>query len=228
MDRGSIESRVAALRRECAALAREVAASGRGLGADEAFELAGAAQGLANSADGLVGVLAAWGARVETALTSHGPVQRVHPVGFVDAMAATELALAAGVTDGVAGRKVALGAGLGERFPLVRDLVLAGDVAAPTAHKVLDACAGLDVDACARVDAQVAPRLGACDPARVTSAVRQVAQRVAAAQVTAQARRARRGRTVEVRPGDDGLTSWWALLPAATSAAAWAAVDQLA
>ncbi|MFQ6173445.1 hypothetical protein ACK8HX_17740, partial [Oryzobacter sp. R7] len=26
----------------------------------------------------------------------------------------------------------------------------------------------------------------------------------------------------------DGLTSWWALLPAATSAAAWAAVDQLA
>ncbi|MFQ6173225.1 hypothetical protein ACK8HX_16610, partial [Oryzobacter sp. R7] len=134
LDRRSIESRVAALRRECAALACEVASGGRALGPDHAFELAGAAQGLVNSADGLVGVLAAWGARVETALTSHGPVQRV----------------------------------------------------------------------------------------------RQVAQRVAADQVAAQARRCRRGRTVEVRPGEDGLTSWWALLPAATSAAAWAAVDQLA
>ena len=57
---------------------------------------------------------------------------------------------------------------------------------------------------------------------------RQVAARVAADQVAAQSqpdppRADRRG-----PPGDDGLTSWWALLPSATSAAAVAALDRLA
>ncbi|MGL4744414.1 MAG: hypothetical protein ACRCXL_08510 [Dermatophilaceae bacterium] len=33
---------------------------------------------------------------------------------------------------------------------------------------------------------------------------------------------------MEVSAGEDGLTSWWALLPTATAAAAWSAVDQLA
>jgi hypothetical protein len=138
------------------------------------------------------------------------------------------MSLATGVTEGVAGRKVALGAALGERFPLVRDLLVAGAVPVSCAQKVVDACAGLDLDACARVDAEVAPRLTTCDPARVTSLARQVASRVAAEPVAAQGERTRRGRTVEVSPATDGLTSWWALLPTATSAAAWAAVDQLA
>ena len=228
MDSASIGSRVAALREQCAALGAQVVAGGRGLSAEEAFELAGAAQGLANSADALVAVLGAWGARVETTLTSAGPSGRVHPVGFVDAMAATEMSLATGLTDGVAGRKAALGAGVGERFPLLREVFVAGEVPAVSVHKVLDACADLDLAACARVDAIVSPGLGGCDPARVTSVARQAAGRVAAQQVAAHAALTRRGRTVEVRPGEDGLTSWWALLPTATSAAAWAAVDTLA
>ena len=225
MDSESIGSRIAALREQCAALGEQVVCGGRGLSAEDAFELAGAAQGLANAADALVAVLGAWGARVETTLTSAGPVERVHPVGFVDAMAATEMALAYGLTEGVAGRKAALGAALGERFPLLRGRFVAGDVPAVSVHKVLDACAGLDVEACEQVDEVLAPRLGSCDPARVTSMARQAAARVAADQVTAQSERTRRGRTVEVRPGDDGLTSWWALLPSATSLAAFAAVD---
>ncbi len=228
MDSESIGSSIAALREQCAALGSDVASGGRGLSAEDAFELAGEAQGLANAADALVAVLGAWGARVETALTSAGPVERVHPVGFVDAMAATEMALATGLTEGVAGRKAALGAAVGERFPLLRGRFVAGDVPAVSVHRVLDACAGLDVEACEQVDEVLAPRLGSCDPARVTSMARQAAARVAADQVAAQSRRTRRGRTVEVRPGDDGLTSWWALLPSATSLAAFAAVDQLA
>ena len=59
----------------------------------------------------------------------------------------------------MAGRKVAPGGGRGERFPHVRDQLVAGNVPAVVVHKVVDACAGLDVDACAAVDAQVAPRL---------------------------------------------------------------------
>lgn len=228
MDRGRVSGRIAALRTECAALGREVADGGRSLDPAAAFELAGEAQGLANAADGLVAVAAAYGARVETTLTESGPWERTHPVGFVDAMAAAETSLATGLTEGVAGRKVALGAALSARFPRTRDLVLAGDVAAVTAHKVVDACAGLDLDACGRVDAELSGRLADLDPARVTAEARRVAARVAADQVAAQAARTRRARTVEVRAGEDGLTDWWAVLPTATSAAAWAAVEALA
>ena len=66
------------------------------------------------------------------------------------------------------------------------------------------------------------------DPARVAAETRRVAARVAADQVAAQAERTARGRTVGVRPGEDGLTDWYALLPTATSAAAWSAVTTLA
>ncbi len=201
---------------------------GHGLDPVEAFELAGEAQAVANCADGLVSVLGAWGARVETTMRESGPWERVHPVGYVDAMAAAEMSLATGVTEGLAGRKAALGAALGERFPAMRDLVLSGDLPVSSAHKVVEACAGLDVEACLRVDADLAPRLAAMDPARVTSAARTVAARVAADQVAAHAAKTRRCRTVEVRPGVDGLTEWFASLPTATSAAAWSAVESLA
>lgn len=228
MDRGAISSRIAALREECAALGREVVEGGRSLEADEAFALAGQAQGLANAADGLVAVAASWGARVETTMRETGPWERVHPVGYVDQMAATSLALEAGLTDGTAGRKVALGAALGERFPLTRDLVVDGAVPVMSAQKVVDACAGLDVEACERVDAQLARRLAAMDPSRVTSEARRVAALVAADQVAAHAATRRRVRTVQVRANEDGLTDWWALLPTATSAAMWSAVEQVA
>ena len=76
------------------------------------------------------------------------------------------------MTEGLAGRKAALGAALGERFPAMRDLVLSGDLPVSSAHKVVEACAGLDVEACLRVDAELAPRLAAMDPARVTSEAR--------------------------------------------------------
>ncbi|MBM6399507.1 HNH endonuclease signature motif containing protein [Phycicoccus sonneratiae] len=228
MDRGTISRRIAALREECAALGRELADRGRGLSAEDAFGLAGEAQGLANAADSLVAVAGAWGARVETTLREPGPWERVHPLGFVDAMAATEMSLACGLTEGVAGRKAALGAALGERFPAVRDLLVSGDVAAVTAHKVVDACAGLDADACVQVDAELAGRLPAMDPARVTGEARRVAGRVAADQVAAHAAKTRRGRCVETRAGVDGLTDWFASLPTATSSAMWSAVDSLA
>ncbi len=121
-----------------------------------------------------------------------------------------------------------MGAALGERFPQLRDLLLSGDLAAVNAQKVVDACAGLDVPACLTVDAELAPRLAAMDPARVTSEARRVAGRVAADQVAAHAALTKRGRCVDVRPGVDGLTDWFASLPAATSVAMWSAVETLA
>ena len=219
---------VTRLRADCAGLGRELVESGHRLTPDEAFGLAGELQGLVNAAEGAQGLAAACGARVEHTL--HEPTwrERVHPVGFVDEMAPAEMSAATGLTEGLAGRKVALGAALASRFPHLRDLVLAGDLPAASAHKVVDACAGLDPEACARVDAALAPRLAGMDPARVARAARETAARVAADQVAAQQERTRRGRTVQVRPGDDGLTEWWALLPTETSAAMVAAVEDLA
>ncbi|MGG5259615.1 DUF222 domain-containing protein [Phycicoccus avicenniae] len=228
MDRGTISSRIAALRDECARLGRELVESGRGLSSEDAFALAGEAQGLANSADALVAVSAAWGARFETRLSGDGPAERVHPVGFVDQMSGVMFCLEAGLTEGVAARKVALGAALGERFPSTRDLFVAGSVTAISAHKVIDACAGLDVEACGRVDAELAPRLPGLDPARVMSEARRVATRVAADQVAVHVALTKTGRRVEVCAGADGLSEWFASLPTATSAAMWSAVEQLA
>ena len=228
MDRGQLSSRIAALREECARLGRELAEGGLGLAPEDAFAVAGEAQHLANAADGVVAVAASLGARVEVRLSGPGPVERVHPVGFVDPMAATMFCLEAGLTEGVAGRKVVLGADLGERFPQVRASLVEGAVGTITAQKVVDACAGLDVDACLRVDAELAPRLGSMDPTRVMSEARRVAARVAADQVAAHAAKTKRGRCVEVRAGVDGLTEWFGSLPTATSAAMWSAVEDLA
>ena len=228
MEAATVQKRLESLLSECAELGRAVAAGGRGWSPDEAFEVAGEAQKVANAVDGLVAVAGAWGARVETRLTEHGPVERVHEVGFVDAMAAAEMSLATGMTEGLAGRKAALGAALGERFPRICDLVLSGGLSTASAHKVVDACSGLDRAACESVDTLLSPRLAEMDPAAVTSTARQVALRVAADQVAAQTSRSRRTRTVEVSPAGDGLTAWWALLPTAESAAMWSAVNDLA
>ncbi|MGL4176520.1 MAG: HNH endonuclease signature motif containing protein, partial [Dermatophilaceae bacterium] len=171
----------------------------------------------------------AWGARVEDRPAPGGFVQRVHPVGYVSEMAVSLACLETRVTEGLAGRKVRLGATLAERFPHLLGLLVGGELPTATAHKVLDACEGLDIDACLAVDEALAPRLAGLDPAAVTRSTRSVAARVAADQVAARAEATTRSRCVEVSPaGQDGLTAWWALLPAATAAAAYAAVDRVA
>ncbi len=90
MDTETLSRRIAGLREECARLGAELVEGGHSLSSEEAFALAGAAQGMANAADAVVAVAGAWGARVETTVRS-GSWERVHPVGFVDAMAATRM-----------------------------------------------------------------------------------------------------------------------------------------
>ncbi|MGL5867447.1 MAG: DUF222 domain-containing protein, partial [Dermatophilaceae bacterium] len=229
MDRGNLSSRIAALRAECVALGRELVAEGSALSVVEAFEVGGELQRLVNAVEGAQAVALAWGARVEERPVSGGFVERVHPVGFMSPMSASMACLETRVTEGLAGRKVRLGASLGERFPKVRDVLLSGDLGSAAAHKVLDACDGLDLDACAAVDDQLAARLAELDPAEVTRTVRRVAGRVAADQVAAHVERAKRGRYVEVRPGaEDGLAEVSAVLPSATAAVAWSAVENVA
>ena len=65
------------------------------------------------------------------------------------------------------------------------------------------------------------------DPARITTVARKVATRVAADQVAAATAKNKKDRAVQVTPGPDGTTDWWARLPAGRSAAAWAAIRDL-
>ncbi len=221
-------ARFAAAQQEMAAVGAEVAAMGAQMDVEDLFEITGAAQGVVNSAEGAQLAAAAHAAAHETRLTGHGPVAVHHEVGFVDAMAPSEVALVTGSTVGVAGNKVQLGADLGARFRRLLRAVMAGAVTTTAARKVVSACQGLDVEACGVVEAELVGRLPDLDPARVAAVARGVVSRVAPEQAAAQQRGNRRDRCVEVCPGPDGTTSWWALLPTSESAVAWSAVNTLA
>ncbi len=57
-------------------------------------------------------------------------------------------------------------------------------------------------------------RVVGMDPARITTVARKVATRIAADQVAAATAKNRKDRPVQVTPGPDGTTDWWARLPA--------------
>ena len=193
----------------------------------ELFEVAGDLQGVLNAAEGAQLVAIAHASSLELRLTERGPVDVQHDVGFVDAMASSEVSLATGVGQWAAGRKVGLAAQLSSRFPRLLAIVVAGDLAPVNAGKVVTACDGLDDTASAAVQDVLADRLVGMDPARITTVARRVATRIAADQVAAAQTKNRKDRLVQVTPGPDGSTDWWARLPAARSAAAWAAVQDL-
>ncbi|MGB7819344.1 MAG: hypothetical protein WBL35_11520, partial [Ornithinibacter sp.] len=153
MSRSQLSDRATAARAVVAQLGADLAEQASSLGADELFELTGELQGIVNAAEGAQLVAAAHAASHETRLTSRGPVEVHHEVGFVDAMAPSEVALATGTTVGVAGNRVQLGADLAERFPRLLEAVMAGGVTPTAARKVVAACEGLGARACALVEA---------------------------------------------------------------------------
>ena len=197
------------------------------MGAEELFEVTGDLQAVANAVEGAQLVAIAHAGRHETRLTDRGPVQVHHEVGFVDAMTSSEVSLATGLGQWAAGRKVGLAAALSGRFPRLLGKVVAGDLATVNAGKVAAVCDGLDDKACAAVEDVLVERLAGMDPARITTLARRVATRVAADQVAAATAKNRKDRAVQVTPGPDGTTDWWARLPAGRSAAAWAAIHDL-
>ena len=215
MSTNQLRDRIAAIRAEACAIGLELAAQGAAMHPDELFEVTGDLQGVANAVEGAQLVAIAHAGSHETRLTERGPVQVHHQVGFIDAMTSTEVSLATGVGQWAAGRKVGLAATLAGRFPRLLGKVLAGELATVNAGKVTAACDGLDDTACAAVDAALADRVAGMDPARITTVARKVATRIAADQVAAATAKNRKDRLVQVTPGPDGTTDWWARLPAA-------------
>jgi hypothetical protein len=222
-----LRDRIAALRAEASAVGVQLAGKAARMDPDELFEVAGDLQGVGNAVEGVQLVAIAHASTVEIRLTERGPVDVRHEVGFVDAMASSEVSLATGLGQWAAGRKVGLAANLSSRFPRLLAKVIDGDLATVNAGKVITACDGLDRAACAAVEDVLVDRLVGMDPARVTTVARRVATRIAGEQVAAAQHKNRKDRLVQVTPGPDGSTDWWARLPTAQSAAAWAAVRDL-
>ena len=227
MSSSQLRARIAAVRAEASAIGRALASEGPEMEADELFEVTGELQGAANAVEGAQLVAIAHAGAHETRLTERGPVEVHHGLGFIDQMTSSEVSLATGVGQWAAGRKVGLAAALSSRFPRLLGKVVAGELAGVNAQKVVSVCDGLDEQACAAVEAVLADRLVGMDPARVTTVARRVATRIAADQLAAATSKNSRDRCVQVSPGPDGTTNWWAQLPAARSAAAWEAVTSL-
>src|SRR6188472_3750237 len=228
MSTSQLRDRIAALRAEACAVGAELAAHGAGMGQEELFEVTGELQGVANAVEGAQLVAIAHAGSHELRLTDRGPVEVHHEVGFIDAMTSSEVSLATGLGQWAAGRKVGLAEALAGRFTKLLGKVLTGELATVNAGKVVAACDGLDPAACAAVEDVLVQRLVGMDPARITTVARKVATRIAADQVAAATAKNKRDRAVQVTPGPDGTTDWWARLPAGPSAAAWAAIRDLA
>jgi len=216
-----------ALRAAVADFGLRLAAEASEMSPDELFEVTGELQGAANAVEGAQLVAIAHAGSHETRLTERGPVEVHHELGYIDQMTSSEVSLATGVGQWAAGRKVGLAAALSSRFPRLLAKVVAGELAGVNAQKVVSVCDGLDEQACAAVESVLADRLVGMDPARVTTVARRVATRVAADQVAATTVKNKGDRCVQVSPGPDGTTNWWAQLPAGRSAAAWEAVTSL-
>ena len=227
MSSSQLRADVAAMRTAMASLGARLAAEAPAMSADELFELSGDLQGVVNAADGAQLVVTAHAAAHETRLTDRGPVEVQHGLGFVDALAPSEVSLATGTGQWAAGRRVSLAAALAERLPTLLGRVVEGELGCAVVQKVVSGCDGLDREACAAVESVLIDRLPDLDPSRVTTVTRRVATRIAADQVRAAQRRNRRDRCVQVSPGPDGTTTWWAQLPASASAAAWSAITSL-
>jgi len=105
----------------------------------------------------------------------------------------------------------------------------AGELEPARAEAIAQEVPRLRPEVCARVERVLFPAVLGLPTARVRAAARRAVAVSDPDEVTARAERARAGRFVLVRPGlEPGMSEWVAAQPAEASAAAWAAVDELA
>ena len=136
-----------------------------------------------------------------------------------------------------AGRKVETAAILASRLPATLAAMSAGDLDSWRATIIATELTEASRQSCAAVEALIHPAVLGEAPGAVTKRVRRVLARVDADAVRLKAAKERLdlgvppacGGVVRAYPSNvPGLTTWVASLPAADSAACWAAIDELA
>jgi hypothetical protein len=128
-----------------------------------------------------------------------------------------------------AGRKVETAAALASRLPLTLAAMSAGDLDSGRATIIATELREAGREPCAAVQAQLFPAVLAEAPGAVTKRVPRVLARVDPDAVRLRAAKERLHRFVRAYPSRvPGMSTWVASLPAAQSAACWAAIEDLA
>ena len=128
-----------------------------------------------------------------------------------------------------AGRKVETAAALASRLPLTLAAMSAGDLDWWRASIIATELGEASGESCAAVEALIFPAVLSETAGAVTRRVRRVLARIDADAVRVKTAKERLERFVQAYPSRvPGLTTWVASLPAADSAACWAAIDDLA
>ena len=128
-----------------------------------------------------------------------------------------------------AGRKVDAAATLAAKLPATLAAMSTGDLDPWRATIIATQLAEANAASCAAVEALIYPAVLGEAPGAVTKRVRRVLARVDADALRLKAAKERLDRFVHAYPSQvPGLTTWVASLPAADSAACWAAIDALA
>src|SRR5450756_1115881 len=126
-------------------------------------------------------------------------------------------------------RKVETAAALASRLPRTLAAMSAGDLDSWRATIIATELSEASAQSCAAVEALIFPAVLSEAPGAVTKRVRRVLARIDADAVRLKAAKERLDRFVQAYPSRvPGLTTWVASLPAADSAACWAAIDDLA
>ena len=152
-----------------------------------------------------------------------------HGVGHVSEFASDCFGPALAMGPVAAGRKVETAAALASKLPRTLAAMSTGALDSWRATIITTELTEASATSCAAVEALIHPAVLAEAPGAVTKRVRRVLARIAADALRVKAAKERLDRFVHAYPSHvPGLTTWVASLPAADSAACWAAIDDLA
>jgi hypothetical protein len=152
-----------------------------------------------------------------------------HGVGHVSEFASDCFGPMLAMGPVAASRRVQTAAVLAARLPMTLAAMSAGDLDWWRAQVIATELGEASAESCAAVEALIFPAVTSEAAGAVTRRVRRVLARIDADAVRLKAAKERLERFVQAYPSRvPGLTTWVASLPAAESAACWAAIDDLA
>ena len=198
-------------------------------GVDLAAEVDGAQQVIKAAAAVQALRVAQYAGREQEQDTSGAWVEVDHGLGHVSEFAPDCFGPMLAMGFVAAGRKVATAAALAAKLPATLAAMSSGDLDPWRATIIATQLSEASAQSCAAVEALIYPAVLDETPGAVTKRVRRVLARVDADALRLKAAKERLDRFVRAYPSEvPGLTTWVASLPAADSAACWAAIDALA
>lgn len=188
-----------------------------------------AAQRVINAAQAVqVQRVAQYAAREDVRLEDGTVAQQARGVGHVSEFAAGVIGPRLGLSAAGADREVGVSARLASRLAPTLGEMAAGELDEYRASVLVVELEDADPDVAAAVQHVVLPGAPTRTAAQLRVAARRALARLDPDSLRERVRRSREERGVWRRPGEPGVSEWLAVLPNETSAACWAAVDELA